>query len=131
LAYVDGDVAGAVACRLELDPRGGGARLYIMTLGVYAGYRDEKIGSRLLQHALNEASRDEYIKDAYLHVQTNNELAFAFYARFGFVKGEVLKNYYKRIDPPDAVVLSRGLRDWVIQDLEDVEYEEEEDVWPE
>jgi ribosomal protein S18 acetylase RimI-like enzyme len=93
-----------------------------MTLGVYAAYRDGKIGSRLLQHALNEASRDEYIKDAYLHVQTNNEQAFAFYDRFGFVKGEVLKNYYKRIEPPDAVVLSRNLRDWVIEDVEGVEY---------
>jgi N-alpha-acetyltransferase 50 len=122
LAYADGAVVGAVACRLELDPRGDGARLYIMTLGVYAAYRDGKIGSRLLQHALNEASRDEYIKDAYLHVQTNNEQAFAFYDRFGFVKGEVLKNYYKRIEPPDAVVLSRNLRDWVIEDVEGVEY---------
>ena len=109
---------------MELDPRGDGARLYIMTLGVYAAYRDGKIGSRLLRHALNEASRDEYIKDAYLHVQTNNEQAFTFYDRFGFVKGDVLKNYYKRIDPPDAVVLSRSLRDWVVEDVDDVEYDD-------
>lgn len=96
-----------------------------MTLGVYAPHRGGRIGSRLLQQALNEASKDPYIKDAYLHVQTNNYSAFDFYERFGFVKGDVLKNYYKRIDPPDAVVLSRDLNTWTHVELEGIEREED------
>ena len=30
-------LAGAIACRLEMNAASDGARLYIMTLGVYAG----------------------------------------------------------------------------------------------
>ena len=33
---------GAVACRLEMNATRDGARLYIMTLGVYAAHRDGK-----------------------------------------------------------------------------------------
>ena len=53
--------------------------MYIMTLGVYAPHRARGIGSRLLMNSLNEASEDENIVDAYLHVQTNNEEAIKFY----------------------------------------------------
>ena len=103
-----------------------GAKLYIMTLGVYAGRRDGKIGSRLLTHALNVASRDAFVKEAYLHVQTNNFQAFEFYERFGFEKGEVVKNYYKRIEPPDAVILRRDLgASWTERELEGVTFDED------
>ena len=120
-----GACVGGIGCRLEMDPTRGGARLYIATLGVYAPHRDGKIGSRMLQHALNEASRDSFIKDAYLHVQVNNYAAVEFYERFGFAKGDVLKNYYKRIEPPDAVVLERDLSDWAIVNLENVTFDRE------
>ena len=66
-------------------------------------------GSRLLQKSLSEASQDENIKEAYLHVQTNNEDAIHFYQRFDFEVGEVVPNYYKRLNPPDAVILRRVL----------------------
>jgi ribosomal protein S18 acetylase RimI-like enzyme len=119
-------LAGAIACRLEMNAASDGARLYIMTLGVYAGQRDGKIGSRLLTHALNVASRDAFVKEAYLHVQTNNFQAFEFYERFGFEKGEVVKNYYKRIEPPDAVILRRDLgASWKERELEGVTFDED------
>jgi GNAT superfamily N-acetyltransferase len=50
-----------------------------------APYRNGAVGTRLLQHALNEGSADGFIVDAYLHVQTSNDDAIAFYKRFGFV----------------------------------------------
>ena len=118
------ELLGAIACRLEMDPTKNGARLYIMTLGVYAPHRDGRIGSRLLQHALNAASEDAFIHDVYLHVQTNNIQAIEFYERFGFEQGEVLRNYYKRIDPPDAVVLRRDLgASWTRADPPGVTFE--------
>ena len=43
-AYDGQRLVGAVACRLEKQPNGV-AQLYIMTLGVYAAYRDQKIGN--------------------------------------------------------------------------------------
>jgi hypothetical protein len=42
--------------------------------------------------------------------QTSNDDAIAFYRRLGFEAGDVVRGYYRRLDPPDAVVLSRRLR---------------------
>ena len=42
-AYDGQRLVGAVACRPEKQPNGV-AQAYIMTLGVYAAYRDQKIG---------------------------------------------------------------------------------------
>lgn len=38
--------------------------------------------------------------------QVNNQEAMDFYQRFGFSVGEVVKDYYKRIEPADAVLVS-------------------------
>ena len=73
------------------------------------------MGTRLLQHALNEGSADSFIVDAYLHVQTNNDDAIAFYKRFGFVTDQVVQNYYKRLDPSDAVILKLDLKEWKVR----------------
>ncbi|EEH57273.1 uncharacterized protein MICPUCDRAFT_11550, partial [Micromonas pusilla CCMP1545] len=109
LAYVGDELVGAIACRLELTPEKDAARQYIMIVGVYAPWRDRAIGTRLLKHALNEGSKDPFIKQAYLHVQTNNDDAIAFYTRFGFKRNGVALNYYKRLDPPDAAILELDL----------------------
>ena len=42
--------------------------------------------------------------------QTNNDEAIRFYSRFGFEVGETVPGYYKRLDPPDAVVLRKRLQ---------------------
>ena len=41
-AYHDGELVGAVACRLELH--GNAAKLYIITLGVLAPFRGMRVG---------------------------------------------------------------------------------------
>ena len=52
------------------------------------------------------------IEEAVLHVQTNNEEAIHFYAKFGFAVSQTIPDYYKknRLNPPDAHVLTRALR---------------------
>lgn len=69
-------------------------------------------GSRLLEKCLSEASQDDNIKEAYLHVHTSNEEAIRFYTQFDFEVGDTISGYYKRLDPPDAVVLRRVLVPW-------------------
>ena len=66
-------------------------------------------GSRLLDKCLLEAKQDDNIKEAYLHVQANNEEAMRFYRLFNFAVGKTIPNYYKKLDPPDAVVLRHML----------------------
>lgn len=45
-----------------------------------------------------------------LMFQTSNAEAIRFYQRFGFEVGETIPGYYKRLDPPDAVLLRKRLQ---------------------
>lgn len=91
-------------------------RLYIMTLGVLAAYRDRGIGTQLIQSVLdhvaehNQQSPQQTVEQVALHVQISNQDAIRFYTtRFGFVQGEMVENYYRRIDPPHCYLLYKNL----------------------
>jgi len=45
----------------------------------------------------------------YLHVQEGRDDAVAFYKKHGFEEGETVQNYYKRADPPHAIILRKAL----------------------
>lgn len=116
-AYFGGFVVGAACARVEaLATDNSKQRLYIMTLGVLAAYRGRTIGTQLIQSILDsyEERKDTDFKDVEeiaLHVQISNEDAIDFYTkRFGFVKGEMVENYYRRIDPPHCYLLYKKLR---------------------
>lgn len=117
-AYCNEFVVGALCARVEETEAGSGQhRLYIMTLAVLAAYRGRGIGSQLLQSILDycerrRTSRSEegIISEIALHVQISNDDAIRFYTRrFGFVQGEMVENYYKRIDPPHCYQLYKKL----------------------
>ncbi|PSC69043.1 N-alpha-acetyltransferase 50 [Micractinium conductrix] len=109
LAYHNDVLVGAIACRLEKAPQG--PKLYILTLGVLAPYRGMGAGAALLQRCLQlVATQLPEVSEAVLHVQTSNDEAIRFYSRFGFEVAETIQGYYKRLDPPDAVLLRKVLR---------------------
>uniref|UniRef100_A0A6U4V3F5 N-acetyltransferase domain-containing protein n=1 Tax=Hemiselmis andersenii TaxID=464988 RepID=A0A6U4V3F5_HEMAN len=110
LAYYSTDIlVGAICCRLEKPAAGGagGTRLYIMTIGVLAPYRSCGVGTEMLEQTLSDAEKDPSVSEAYLHVQTSNTDAMEFYKRFGFEVTSTIKNYYKKIEPPDCHVLTK------------------------
>ncbi|PAA53245.1 hypothetical protein BOX15_Mlig018463g1, partial [Macrostomum lignano] len=107
LAYFNDIVVGAVCCRIQSEA--GQRRLYIMTLGCLAPYRELGVGTKLLEYVFEICSRDKNIDNIFLHVQTSNEGALAFYKKFGFEIVDTAYNYYKRIVPPDAYVLQKNL----------------------
>ena len=49
------------------------------------------------------------------HVQVNNDGAISFYEKFGFKIVERKENYYKRIEPADAFVLQKDLKETTTQ----------------
>lgn len=108
LAYFNDIVVGAVCCRIDLSENK--RRIYIMTLGCLATYRQLGIGSAMLKHVLDICERDGNIESVYLHVQVNNEIAIEFYKKFGFEIVERKEQYYKRIEPADAFVLSKKIK---------------------
>jgi len=105
LAYYSDICVGAIACRLE-KKEGGAVRVYIMTLGVLAPYRGLGIGTKLLNHVFYLSAKQN-ISEIYLHVQTNNDDAIAFYKKFGFEITQTIHNYYMNITPPDCYVLTK------------------------
>lgn len=60
---------------------------------------------------LEKARKDESISEVYLHVQVGNDEAKQFYLSHGFVEAGVIKDYYKRIEPPDCYILKKSLKD--------------------
>lgn len=81
------------------------AKMYIMTLGVLATYRERGVGSQLLRHALDTATRPPVaanVEEVYLHVQVGNDAALSFYMRHGFEVKKRLVNYYRKLDPADC-----------------------------
>jgi N-alpha-acetyltransferase 50 len=117
-AYCNEFVVGALCARVEeTEPGSGRHRLYIMTLAVLAAYRGRGIGSQLLQSVLDYCERQRssdsgevVISEIALHVQISNEDAIRFYTKnFGFVQGEMVENYYRRIDPPHCYLLFKKL----------------------
>lgn len=106
LAFYNDVVVGAVCCRIELVDNE--RRLYIMTLGCLFTYRRLGIGTTMLKHVLDYASK-KGIDNIYLHVQINNTGAIEFYKNFGFQIVETKENYYKRIEPSSALVLKKQM----------------------
>ncbi|XP_009407438.2 uncharacterized protein LOC103990127 isoform X1 [Musa acuminata AAA Group] len=104
-SYFSDICVGSIACRLE-KKEGGAICVYIMTLGVLAPYRGLGVGTKLLNHVL-DLSHKQNIWEIYLHVQTNNDDAIAFYKKFGFEITDTIRNYYMNISPPDCYVLSK------------------------
>jgi len=115
-AYWNGLVVGAVCTRVEDILDSENQRLYIMTLGVLAAYRGRGAGSQLIQSVLDYYESEKYdslknVTEICLHVQINNQDAIKFYTeRFGFIKGYMVENYYRRIDPPHCYLLYKTLR---------------------
>jgi N-alpha-acetyltransferase 50 len=96
-----------------------------MTLAVLAAYRGRGIGSDLLQSVLDYCAQQQQqrsstsrdgavdaspIVEIALHVHVSNNDAIRFYTeKFGFVRGELVENYYRRIDPPHCYLLYKKL----------------------
>ncbi|EEY60441.1 acetyltransferase (GNAT) family, putative [Phytophthora infestans T30-4] len=110
LACVGSYAVGAICCRREPVKEGpeGLERTYIMTLGVLESYRRARIGSQLLEKVVAQSAQDGVVQ-VYLHVQTSNSAALRFYRSHGFEATQILRDYYKHIEPPDCYVLRRQL----------------------
>ena len=113
LAYFSDVIVGAICCRIE-QQEGAAFKVYVMTIGVLAPYRRLGIGAQLLKQTLEACEKAADCVEVYLHVQVGNEAALDFYKGFGFEVGEIVKDYYTRLDVNDAhrVSLARPYERW-------------------
>lgn len=114
LAYDDTDtgdsasLVGALICRAESDNNNNDLSIYILTLAVVATYREQGIGTKLLEHGTNAAKETGAVR-MYAHVQQGNEDALRLYRKFGFKEKETVENYYRRLRPPHAIIVEKCL----------------------
>ncbi|KAG0222299.1 hypothetical protein BGW41_006074 [Actinomortierella wolfii] len=101
---------GAVCCRMEpIQHATASHDLYIATLGVLAPYRKLGLATALLEHIMTHAAENKKIRKVYLHVQTTNEEALAFYKKHGFELKEKVDKYYTNVEDADAYRLEKVL----------------------
>lgn len=80
-----------------------------MTLAVLAPYRNYGIGTKLLNHILEQA-KEMYVTEVYVHVFSTDNEALEWYEKRGFEKGELIKEYYKKMEPKgDAYVMTKKI----------------------
>eukprot|EP00927_Polykrikos_kofoidii_P063715 TRINITY_DN58581_c0_g1_i1.p1 TRINITY_DN58581_c0_g1~~TRINITY_DN58581_c0_g1_i1.p1 ORF type:complete len:225 (+),score=34.69 TRINITY_DN58581_c0_g1_i1:100-675(+) len=110
LGYFADVLVSSICCRLEARA-GGGKALYIMTLSVLTPYKRRGLGSTLMKWTIDAAEgkggQDDDIREIYLHVQTTNSAALAFYKSFGFEMREKIENHYTNLEDPDCFVLRK------------------------
>jgi len=117
-----GRLVGAIRCRLFAHPPGDsapkaridGPMLYLSTLVLLSPYRGYGIAAHMLDNLIRSAVDDYEITSVGAHVWEANEEGLEWYRKRGFkvVNREV--GYYRRLNPPDAVVM---LRDVGVMDL--------------
>ncbi len=91
LARVDADIAGFVIGLVEDFE---GAKMgHIVTIDVAVKHRRKGIGVILLE-AVEEALLQKEVRIVYLEVRANNIPALQLYKQQGYVKAEILENYY-------------------------------------
>ncbi|CAK9437159.1 uncharacterized protein LODBEIA_P15590 [Lodderomyces beijingensis] len=84
--------------------------VYIESLAVLDKYRDLGIGSQLVEW-LVEQTRNRFIHEIMIHVEARNSKIVEWYAKRGFVKGEIVVDYYKDqgLQDPDALIMKRTI----------------------
>ena len=110
LAYHNDVLIGGIAVCLDKLPHGK-TRVYIVSCGVLAPYRGYGVGTSLLNKLISQAGKDVSIEELQCHVQATNEEAVQFYERFGFIQGERVDGYYKKLPQEEqtAIIMSKKL----------------------
>ena len=119
---VKGRLVGAIRCRLFAHPPGDsaskaridGPMLYLSTLVLLSPYRGYGIAAHMLDNLIRSAVGEYEITSVGAHVWEANEEGLEWYRKRGFKVVSLEPGYYRRLNPPDAVVM---LRDVGVMDL--------------
>ncbi|XP_023935502.2 N-alpha-acetyltransferase 30 [Bicyclus anynana] len=106
LASHEGKYIGAIVCKLDMH-RNVVKRGYIAMLAVDEKYRKRKIGSKLVQKAI-QAMIEDNADEVVLETEITNKPALKLYENLGFVRDKRLFRYY--LNGVDALRLKLWLR---------------------
>jgi ribosomal-protein-alanine N-acetyltransferase len=86
--------SGSVVGYCVILPWKGTASMVLTSLAVSPQFRRNKIGTRLVEDAMEIARKRKGVKKIFLQVSSGNIQAQRLYSRFGFVKTRILDSYY-------------------------------------
>lgn len=112
LALFNDIPVGDICCRVEDGSDPTKCKIYVMVIGVLAPYRRLGLATVLIKHIVNTAPPGSVfagrrVESIYLHVQTSNEIARAFYERLGFALTQTIPSYYSHSEPTSAWVFEK------------------------
>lgn len=81
----------------------------ILRIAVTKKFRQQGIGKKLLEKAVNETKKMNY-NEIFLEVRVTNTNAISLYEKMDFLKINIRKNYYKDTNE-DAVIMRKKLED--------------------
>jgi ribosomal-protein-alanine N-acetyltransferase len=81
--------------------------IHITNLAVAPIFRKKGIASQLINYIINKA-KDIGVSQVSLEVRVSNYEAIKLYQKIGFIKGKLLKKYYKREDGVEMLLLLKG-----------------------
>jgi len=81
-------------------------KLHLLNFAVHPSYRGKGLGKLLLDRIIKLAEK-RGLKEVYLEVESDNEIAKALYKKMGFKEVKVLKGYYPW--GKDAILMVRKL----------------------
>ena len=106
LAYFN-DIPVGCFCA-KIFPEKNGPRVYLMTFGVLAPYRQLGIGAKMLEYIEDHVKNEVKGKELGLHVQEGND-AKDWYTKRGYVEDKFEANYYPKNKPSGAYVLKKSM----------------------
>jgi len=109
VAEVSGEIVGYIFAWVIYD------EVHIGNFAVREDFRRKKVGTKLLDYLICEASRRGG-KFFYLEVRKSNEPAINLYKKFGFTPIGVRKKYYSD-NEEDAIVMGKSLDGVLHQDI--------------
>ena len=74
---------------------------YIFLICVKDQYRHKGLGYKLINYCMNNAKKEQGIRNFFLHVSKCNEPAINLYKKFGFAIKKEYKNYYRSKKNPE------------------------------
>lgn len=99
-----------VACfSAKIQPEKNGARIYLLTFGVLAPYRELGIGAKMLDYVEEHVKTELKAKEIALHVQEGND-AKEWYLKRGYTEEKFEENYYPKNKPTGAYLLKKSMQ---------------------
>ena len=102
------DIPVACFCA-KIQPEKNGARVYLMTFGVLAAYRNLGLGAKMLEFLEDHVKNEIKGKDLRMHVQDGND-AKGWYLKRGYTEEGFDENYYPKNKPSGAYILVKAMK---------------------